>query len=74
MHERCRNSEMATSTITMLVSPITMTEGGGPHVLLFFYLCLHCVVEVQNVKRIEAYSVLSNKSTAGNKSTAAKIH
>ena len=35
MHKRHRNSEMATSTIAMLVSPVTMTEGGGPHVLLF---------------------------------------
>ena len=38
MHKRRRNSEKATSTIAMLVSPVTMTEGGGPHVLLFLFM------------------------------------
>ena len=54
MHKRRRSSEMAALTIAMLVSPVTMTKGGGPHVFLFFDLCLHHGVEVQNVKGIEA--------------------
>ena len=37
MHKRRRSCEMAALTITMLVSPITMTKGGGPsHCYLFF--------------------------------------
>ena len=36
MHKRRRLAEMAASTIAMLVSPDTMTKGGGPYVLLFF--------------------------------------
>ena len=36
MHKRRRSSEMAALTIAMLVSPVTMTEGGGPHLLLFY--------------------------------------
>ena len=52
MHLRRRSSKMAALTVAMLVSPVTMTKGGGPHV--FFYLCLHHGVQVQNVKGIEA--------------------
>ena len=36
MHKRRRLAEMAASTIAILVSPVTKTKGGGPHVLLFF--------------------------------------
>ena len=35
MHKRRRSSEMAALTIAMLVSPVTITKGGGPHVFLF---------------------------------------
>ena len=53
MHKRRRSSKMAALTIVMLVSPVTMTKGGGPsHCYLFF--CLHHGVEVQIVKGIEA--------------------
>ena len=51
MHKRRRSSEMAALTIPMLVSPVTMTKVGCPHV---FDLYLHHGVEVQNVKGIEA--------------------
>ena len=32
IHKRRLSSEMAALTIAMLVSPVTMTKGGGPHV------------------------------------------
>ena len=36
------------------IGRLVMTKGGGPHLFLFFDLCLHHGVEVQNVKGIEA--------------------
>ena len=35
MHIGRRSSKMAALTVAMLVSPVTMTKGGGPHVFLF---------------------------------------
>ena len=38
--QRRRRAEMAPQIDAMLVSPDSMTKGGGQHVFSFFYLCL----------------------------------